>query len=86
MIEKKKVRYSCARHPDVGAAVYCKECKMFMCAETCQGMHNDFFGERHQVVSTDSLTDFAPSGGKCATHKDYVLDFVCMDCDGKRTK
>lgn len=77
---KKKAKFSCTRHPEAVAASYCKECKMFMCAENCQGIHDNFFGKMHQVVLADTLTDFDLSGGKCGTHNDYVFDFVCKDC------
>lgn len=80
---KKKAKHSCTRHSDVPAVVFCKECKMFMCAEECQGVHDGFFGERHQVTSVDSLTDFDLNGGKCTTHTDYVLDYMCKDCGCK---
>ena len=82
---KKKTKRSCTRHPDAVAVSYCVECKMFMCAEHCQGIHTDFFGSMHKVVAADSLSDFALSGGKCTGHPSYALDSLCTDCNGKAT-
>ena len=80
---KKKAKRSCTRHPDTEAVSYCAECKMFMCAERCQGIHTDFFGGMHKVVAADSISDFALSGGKCTEHPDYALDSLCIDCNSK---
>lgn len=58
---------------------------MFMCAENCQAIHGDFFGKMHHTIPVDSLTDFDLSGGMCAIHENYILDFVCKDCGCKKT-
>lgn len=57
---------------------------MFMCAENCQAIHGDFFGKMHHTIPVDSLTDFDLSGGMCAIHENYILDFVCKDCGCKK--
>ena len=74
---------TCTNHKETKAAVYCSNCRMFMCPE-CETAHNNLFVGAHKVIPASSVTDFDLQGGKCKDHRDYPLDSFCTDCLGKQ--
>ena len=66
--------HCCTKHIKTPAAVYCKACGIYLCAEECERIHSNLFGKSHDV---SILTEDVP---KCPAHESQPLNLFCCDC------
>lgn len=64
-------------HTNKPAAIYCKRCEKYFCAECETMFHSTYFADHTPYVTRDLDEEIFTD--KCEEHTNYPLDFYCRD-------